>query len=151
MSALMSAVGIAGIFMGTMIPALADRIGRKRTAILASAAGILCPLAALLYVGPLPILWLLMFIGLTPIGVSILSMSTIPAESVPVQSISTAIGLCVATGTLIGGGAGPTIAGWIADRWNLRGALLFQACCAALMALLATALRETLVRETARG
>ncbi|MGH8199367.1 MAG: MFS transporter [Steroidobacteraceae bacterium] len=143
MSTLMSSVGAAGIVMGIIIPALADRIGRKRTAILASALGLLCPLAALLYVGPLPVLWLLMFIGLTPIGVSILSMSTIPAESVPVQSVSTALGLCVAIGTLIGGGAGPTIAGWIADRWNLRGALLFQAGCAALMAVLAIGLRET--------
>ena len=151
MSALMSSVGIAGIVMGVIVPALADRIGRRRTAILASAAGLLCPLAALLYVGPLPILWLLMLIGLAPIGVSILSMATIPAESVPVQSISRAIGLCVGIGTLVGGGAGPTIAGWIADRWNLRGALLFQAGCAALMAVLAMPLRETLVRKTARG
>lgn len=151
MSALMSSVGIAGIVMGVLVPALADRIGRKPTAILASAVGLLCPLAALLYVGPLPILWLLMFIGLAPIGVSILSMATIPAESVPVQSISTAIGLCVGIGTLVGGGAGPTIAGWIADRWNLRGALLFQAGCAALMAVLAIPLRETLVRKSARG
>lgn len=149
MSALMSSVGIAGIVMGVTIPALADRIGRKRAAILASAVGLLCPLAALLYVGPLPILWLLMFIGLAPIGVSILAMSTIPAESVPVQSISRALGLCVAIGTLVGGGAGPTIAGWVADRWSLRGVLLFQAGCAALMAVLATALRETRPRTTA--
>ncbi|HEV2441208.1 MAG TPA: MFS transporter [Steroidobacteraceae bacterium] len=151
MSALMSSVGIAGIVMGVLVPALADRIGRKPTAILASAVGVLCPLAALLYVGPLPILWLLMFIGLAPIGVSTLSMATIPAESVPVRSISRAIGLCVGIGTLVGGGAGPTIAGWIADRWNLRGALLFQAGCAALMAVLAIPLRETLVRKSARG
>lgn len=151
MSALMSSVGIAGIVMGVVVPGLADRIGRKPTAILASAVGVLCPLAALLYVGPLPILWLLMFIGLAPIGVSTLSMATIPAESVPVRSISKAIGLCVGIGSLIGGGAGPTIAGWIADRWNLRGALLFQAGCAALMAVLAIPLRETLVRKSARG
>lgn len=151
MSALMSSVGIAGIVMGVIVPALADRIGRKPTAILASAIGLLCPLAALLYVGPLPMLWLLMFVGLAPIGVSILSMATIPSESVPVQSISRAIGLCVAIGTLVGGGAGPAIAGWIADRWNLRGALLFQAACAALMAVLALALRETWVRKTAEG
>jgi len=151
MSALMSSVGVAGIVMGVIIPALADRIGRKPAAILASAVGLLCPVAALVYVGPLPILWLLMFIGLAPIGVPILSMSTIPAESVPVQWISRAIGLCVAFGTMIGGGAGPTIAGWIADRWNLRGVLLFQAGCAALMAVLAMALRETLIHRPAES
>lgn len=148
MSALMSSVGTAGIVMGVMVPALADRIGRRRAAILASALGLLCPLAALLYAGPLPILWLLMFIGLAPIGVSILSMATIPSESVPAQSISTAVGLCVAIATLVGGGGGPVVAGWIADRWNLRGALIFQAGCAGLMALLAMALRETLGRKT---
>ncbi|MGH8290631.1 MAG: MFS transporter [Steroidobacteraceae bacterium] len=148
MSALMSSVGIAGIIMGLIIPALADRIGRKRTAVMGSAVGLLCPLAALLYTGPLPTLWLLMFIGMAPIGVATLCMSTIPAESVPVQWISTAIGLCVAVGTLIGGGAGPTIAGWIADRWSLQGALLFQAGCAALMAVLASALHETLATSS---
>lgn len=148
MSALVSAVGVAGIVMGVIVPALADRIGRKPTAVLGSAVGLLCPVAALLYVGPLPILWLLTLIGLAPIGVSTLSMATIPSESVPVQSISKAIGLCVAAGALLGGGTGPAIAGWIADRWSLRGSLLFQAGCAALMAVLALALRETLARKT---
>lgn len=143
MSVLMSSMGIAGVVMGIAVPALADRIGRRQAAMLASAAGILCPLAALLYVGPLPMIWLLMFIGWAPIGVSILSMSTIPAESVPVRSISTAIGLSVAAGTLVGGAAGPSIAGWIADRWSLRGAIVFEAGCAAAMALLSIALLET--------
>lgn len=143
MSALMSSVGAAGIIMGVSIPAIADRIGRKKTAVISGAVGILCPLAALLYVGPIWVMWLLMFIGLAPVGVSILAMATIPSESVPARAVATAIGLSVAVGTVIGGGAGPTIAGWIADRTSLRGTLVFQLACAVLMALLAMALHET--------
>jgi MFS family permease len=143
MSVLMSALGIAGIVMGVAIPALADRIGRKPTAVIASALGVLCPLAALHWSGPLAILGLLMCVGWTPIGASILYMSTIPSESVPSRWISTAIGLTFAAGTLLGGGAGPVLAGWFADRWGLRASLWLEAGCAVAMAVMSCALRET--------
>jgi len=143
MSELMSLWGVASIVFGLAIPALADRIGRKPTSIIASLMGMICPLAALYYPGPLPILGFLMFLGWAPVGASILFMATIPAESVPVRSITTAIGLTFAIGTLIGGGAGPSVAGWIADTWGLRVSLLLAAAVSAAMAAISLALRET--------
>ena len=143
MSVLMSVLGIAGMAMGIAIPATADRLGRKPTAILASALGLSCPLAALYLPGPLSFLALLMFIGWAPVGASILYMATIPSESVPTRSISTAIGLTFAVGTLLGGGVGPTLAGWAADHWGLRTSLLLDAACAGAMTILSLGLRET--------
>jgi MFS family permease len=143
MSELMSLWGVASIVFGLAIPALADRIGRKQAAIIASLMGVICPLAALYYPGPLPILGFLMFLGWAPVGASILFMATIPAESVPARSITTAIGLTFATGTLIGGGAGPSVAGWIADTWGLRVSLLLAAAVCAAMAAISLALWET--------
>jgi MFS family permease len=143
MSMLMSVLGVAGMAMGTAVPAAADRIGRKPAAVLASLLGLCCPLAALYLSGPLPLLALLMFVGWAPVGASILYMATIPSESVPTRSISTAIGLTFAVGTLLGGGAGPSLAGWAADHWGLQTSLLLDAACAGAMALIALGLRET--------
>ena len=84
-----------------------------------------------------------MFIGWAPAGASILFLATIPSETVPVHSVSTAIGLTFAIGTLVGGFLGPALAGWSADRWGLQSSLLLEAGCAIAMALISLGLRET--------
>lgn len=144
MSVLMSVFGISSIVLGVIVPAAADRIGRKPIAVVAGALGVLCPLAALYYSGPLGVLGVMIFIGWAPIGASILYMSTIPSESVPAASISTAIGLTFAVGTMVGGGLGPLLSGWAADHWGLRVTLIIEACIAGCMGLLGLGLRETL-------
>lgn len=146
MGLLMSVLGISSIVLGVLVPAVADRIGRKPTAVIAGALGALCPLAALYYSGPLSVLGVLMFVGWAPIGASILYMSTIPSESVPAASISGAIGLTFAVGTMVGGGCGPLLAGWAADHWGLEVTLIIAACIALCMGLLALGLDETLQR-----
>jgi len=143
MSVLMSLLGISSMTLGIIVPAIADRIGRKSTAIMSSLLGSLCPLAALYYSGPLAVLGLLMFIGWAPVGASILYFATIPSESVPARAMSTAIGLMVALGTLVGGVAGPSLAGWSADHWGLPTALWLEAGCAVVMAVISLALIET--------
>lgn len=144
MSWLMSVLGVASIALGVLVPATADRIGRKPTAVIAGAMGALCPLAVLYYSGPLSVLGILTFLGWAPVGASILYMSTIPSESVPAASISAAIGLTFAVGTMVGGGSGPVLAGWAADYWGLKMTLIIQACVALCMGLIAVGLRETL-------
>lgn len=144
MSWLMSILGVSSIALGVLVPAAADRIGRKPTAAIAGAMGALCPLAVLYYSGPLSVLGILTFLGWAPVGASILYMSTIPSESVPAASISAAIGLTFAAGTMIGGGCGPVLAGWAADHWGLKMTLIIQACVALCMGLMACGLRETL-------
>jgi ACS family hexuronate transporter-like MFS transporter len=143
MSVLFSILSVSGLTLGVIFPALADRIGRKPAATISSLLGAVFPLAGLYYTGSDIVLGLLMFIGWAPAGASILYLATIPAESVPTNSISSAIGLTFAIGTLVGGFLGPAIAGWSADHWGLQSALLLQAACAVAMAVVCLGFRET--------
>jgi ACS family hexuronate transporter-like MFS transporter len=143
MGILMSLLAVSGLVLGVIFPAMADRIGRKPTAIISSLFGLACPLAALYYGGPWQILGLLIFIGWAPGSACILFLATIPSETVPASSISTAIGFTFAVGTLIGGFVGPAVAGWSADHWGLQSSLLIQAGCALAMAVVSLGLRES--------
>jgi len=147
MGTLMSVLSVSGLALGVIFPALADRIGRKPAAVISSLLGAVFPLGALYFGGPDLVLGFLMFIGWAPAGASILFLATIPSESVPAHSISTAIGLTFAIGTLVGGFLGPAVAGWSADHWGLQSSLLLQAGCAIAMAIIALGLRETKPRK----
>jgi len=83
----------------------------------------------------------LMLIGCAISGTASLITSTIPAETVPPQHLATAIGLIIAVGVIIGGLAGPGIAGWVADTQGLGGPLLLQAGYAIATFILAAGLR----------
>jgi MFS family permease len=143
MALLLTVLSISGLALGVIFPALADRIGRKPAAVISSLLGAVFPLAGLYYSGSDSVLALLMFIGWAPAGASILFLATIPSESVPVHSVSTAIGLTFAIGTLVGGFLGPALAGWSADHWGLQSSLLLEAGCAIAMAIVSLGLRET--------
>jgi MFS family permease len=143
MGVLMSLLSVSGLALGVIFPALADRIGRKPAAIISSLLGTFFPLGGLFFAGPDGVLGLLMFIGWAPAGASILLLATIPSESVPMQLISTAIGLIFAIGTLVGGFLGPAIAGWSADHWGLQSSLLLDAACALGLTAVCLGLRET--------
>jgi len=99
------------------------------------------PLAALFISGPIAVLAGLMLIGFAISGTISLIASTIPAETVPPQHLATAIGLIIAVGVIIGGLAGPGLAGWVADTRGLAGPLWLQAGYALATLMLATALR----------
>jgi len=143
MGLMMSVLSVSGLILGVVFPALADRFGRKAAAVVSSLLGAIFPLGALYFAGPDAVLGLLMFVGWAPAAASILLFATIPSETVPKSSISTAIGLTFAIGTLIGGFLGPALAGWSADRWGLQSSLLLQAGCAIAMAIVCLGLRET--------
>jgi MFS family permease len=151
MGMLMSVLGISSTASGILLPAISDRVGRKPLAIASSMVGMACPLAALYYSGPVAVLALLVGIGWAPAGATTLFFATIPSESVPARSISTVIGLIVGIGTVVGGVIGPSVAGWSADRWGLRTALLIEVGCAAALALISSMLRESAPRLSARG
>jgi ACS family hexuronate transporter-like MFS transporter len=143
MGELMSVLSVSGLVLGVLLPAVADRIGRKTAAVISSLLGAIFPLSGLYFGGSDIVLGLLMFIGWAPAGASILFFATIPSESVPPHAISTAIGLTFAIGTLVGGFLGPALAGWSADHWGLQSSLLLQAGCAVAMAIISLGLRET--------
>jgi predicted MFS family arabinose efflux permease len=147
MSLLMSVLGISSLILGISLPALSDRIGRKPVAIVGTLLGLLCPLAAVYTGGATPVLAVMMFFGWAPGGTYSLFLSTIPAESVSARAMSTAMGFILAASTLVGGFAGPTLAGWSADRWGLTAPMMLLATCAAAMGAASLALRETAPRS----
>jgi predicted MFS family arabinose efflux permease len=146
MSALMSVLGIAGAVLGVGLPALSDRLGRRPVMILACALGVIAPLSALFYSGPMVMGGALLFIGWAAAGVAPLFLAIVPSESVPKEFLSTVIGLNIAVGTLVGGVGGPALAGWAADEWGLRASVVIDIGCAAMAALVALFIRETAPR-----
>jgi MFS family permease len=138
----MSVLGVSNIALGALLPAVADRVGHKQVAVAASIIGVLCPLAAIYYSGSMIALSLLMFVGWAPTAATTLFLATIPSESVPERYISTTIGLVIAVSTLVGGAIVPALAGWGADRWGLRSALLLAGGCAAMAAAVSLGLHE---------
>jgi MFS family permease len=151
MSALMSVLGIAGAVLGVGLPALSDRLGRRPVMIVACALGVVAPLSAMFYSGPMAMGGALLFLGWAAAGVAPLFLAIVPSESVPKEFLSTVIGLNIAVGTLIGGVGGPALAGWAADQWGLRASLGIDVVCAAAASLLALFIHETIprMRETA--
>jgi predicted MFS family arabinose efflux permease len=143
MSILMSVLGASAALGSFVVPALSDRFGRKPIMIGFSFLGVLVPLAALYYTGPLPMLGVLVFIGWLASGVFPLFMGTIPAESTSPRYVATAMGLIVGVGEILGGFGGPTLAGWIADRTSLAAPILMQAGCAVAGGVLALFLKES--------
>jgi MFS family permease len=143
-SYLMSVLGISAAVFSFIVPGLSDRIGRKPVMVMFSALGVLVPLAALYYSGSLIALGALIFIGWAASGVFPLFMATVPAETIPVKYLATAVGLVVGLGELIGGFATPPLAGWANDYFaNRSAALVIQACLAAIGSVLALFLIET--------
>ncbi|MFM0348194.1 MFS transporter [Paraburkholderia sp. RL17-347-BIC-D] len=148
MGLLLSVLGLSSLILGIAIPALSDRFGRKPVAILANLVGMLCPIAMIGFDGAVPLLAVLMFFGWASAGASTLFFATVPAESVPLHLISTAIGLNISVATLLGGVVAPVAAGWLADARGVQAAVMVVAGCAGAMALLSLGLKET--RPTGR-
>jgi len=143
MGLFMSVLGMSAIFYSYALPAASDRFGRRPVMIAAGLLSTICPLAVLYYSGPMAVLAALLLVGWALAGSGSLFIGTIPSETVSSASVSTAVGLVVAIGALVGGLAGPAIAGWSADHWGLRAPLLLLLVVASLVGLISVALRET--------
>ena len=147
MASLMGVLGIAAVLYAVLVPFISDRIGRKPVMVIASVLGVMCPMAAVYYTGSTITLALLLFTGWSLSGTASLFMGTIPSETVPAQSVSSAIGFIVAVGVITGGLLAPASAGWCADRWGLQVPLYLEAGCAAAAVLASLALVETSPRK----
>jgi ACS family hexuronate transporter-like MFS transporter len=146
MSYLMSSLAVSSALVGIFGAAISDRVGRKRTMIVIAAIGIICPLAAIYYGGPSVVLGILISVGWSITGTSPLAVATIPSETVPADTTATAMGFVLATGLLVGGFAGPALAGVVADRWGLEASILLDALCAVAVVALSCALLEPATR-----
>lgn len=115
MSFVVSALGISSALSAVIVPALSDRYGRRPIMAIFCAVGVVSPLAAIYFTGPLAAMIVVMGIGYFAIGPFSLLMATVPSETIPTRYVATALGLIMGVGELAGGFAGPTLAGIAAD------------------------------------
>lgn len=142
MSVILSVAGIAGPF-AFLVPSISDRVGRKPVLAIVGYLSVIAPLAALLFFGPTPALAILQLPMYLCLGIAPLFMGIIPAETVSARQATTAMGLVICTGEVIGGFVVPTAAGWIADQTSLAAPLWMAAIIVALGATFALMLQET--------
>jgi MFS family permease len=143
MSILMSVLGISAMVSAFIVPGLSDRFGRKPVMILFALLGVLVPLAAYYYQGPLFGLCLLIFVGWSASGIFPLYMATIPAETLPAGNVAAAAGLVVGFGEILGGVGSPVLAGWAADLHGPAAPLVIQGGLALVATALALWIKET--------
>jgi MFS family permease len=143
MAGLMAVTGLSTIFGGFLIPMLSDRIGRKPAMIIFCFFGVIAPLAALYFNGPIWMLGLFLFIGWSSSGAFPVFMGVIPGETVSLKYSATAMGLVVCVGELVGGFGAPWAAGWAADQSSLATPIIIVAICAVCASLLSFFLIET--------
>ncbi|MGV3590234.1 MAG: MFS transporter [Gammaproteobacteria bacterium] len=140
-------MGIATMVCGFLVPALSDRFGRKPVMAVFTFIGILTPVAALYFGGPLWLLSVLLLIGWSGSGSFALFMGVVPAETVSRALAASSMGLVVGVGELFGGVAAPTVAGAIADNTSLAAPMFVMIACAAIAGILSLFLVETAPRK----
>jgi ACS family hexuronate transporter-like MFS transporter len=141
----MGALGFCAFLGGALMPLASDRFGRKPVLIVGSFIGMAAPLAAVWFHGPVWMLGLLMFVGWITNGIFPLFMGTIPGESLPRAHIATAMGIVVGIGEILGGVAGPFVAGQLADKTSLglQAPMFLMAGFCAVAGVIALFLKET--------
>jgi len=148
---LLGASGLGSFFIGFVLPAVSDRVGRKRIMMLMAAMCTVIPLALLvpsLYAAP----WLLaaiLFMTNGGQGLASLIMVLVPTESVPSQFAATSIGLATLVGEVFGATAAPVLAGALAEKYGLATPMWMAAGGALLIFIVAMFLRETAKVRTA--
>jgi MFS family permease len=149
----MSASGIGGFLGMVMMGRLSDGMGRKAAMIL---SGLLCCLSGLAIIA-MPVgaslggfCILFFFWGMFGGAVFPLYLGTLPAESVPPEFAGTAIGVPTAVGEVIGAAIMPTIAGALADMFNLYAPMWMAAISGLLIMLVSLGYVETAPRKVAR-
>jgi MFS family permease len=138
----LSAIGIAWVLWGALVPGISDRIGRRPAMIGFSVLAALSPIAIIVIDAP-ALLFAALVLTYTGLGCFTLFMATIPGETVPRALVATCLGLIMGVGEIVGGFVMPAVAGWLSDRFGLDAAMIISAGAAAVVVLLATALRET--------
>ncbi len=103
----------------------------------------LAPLAVLLIHGPVWLMTVALVIGMFGGGAGPLYVAVVPTESAPARHAATAVAISLASGEIIGGVLGPTIAGRVADLTGPGAPFWICAGCAGVSGLLALFLKET--------
>jgi MFS family permease len=146
MGLVMSATGVGAVIGGVGFSALSDRIGRKPVMMICAVLGVVALWA--FTVSPADPLRLFLLLGATfgaLSGLTYINNGPLTMESAPAALASTAVGLVVGIGEVIGGGLAPTAAGYIAQHHGINNVFSVSIGC-----LIACATVVVFVREPPR-
>jgi MFS transporter, ACS family, hexuronate transporter len=147
---LMGTLGISATLGSFAIAGLSDMIGRRPVMIVCAFMAVILPLGAMYYTGSAWGLAAIFFVGWALNGVFPLFMATVPSESVSPAQAATVFGLCMGSCEILGGAAGPAIAGMLADARGLAAPLWMMIALALVGGLAACFLHESAPRVLAR-
>lgn len=147
---LMGTLGISATLGSFLIAGLSDVVGRRPVMILCSFVAVVLPLGAMFYQGSAWGLAAIFFVGWALNGVFPLFMATVPSESVSPDKAATVFGLCMGSCEILGGAAGPAIAGQLSEAFGRTAPLWLMIGLAATGGLTALFLKETAPRVLAR-
>jgi MFS family permease len=136
----MGLLGISGLLFSIILPALSDKIGRKKVLLGALCIGVLYGFAVYFFKGAalhLPA----MFITYCTMGVLPIVAAVIPSEAVPDHLKAKAIGLITGVAEIVGGVLVPAIAGILSDKVDPSAFLWVSSVLAAAGFLFATKLK----------
>jgi predicted MFS family arabinose efflux permease len=151
MGGVMSAIGFGAVAGTIMLSALSDKIGRKPVMLLGS-VGALIGLVLLgnvaANVGALfAMLFLIHFCNNALIT---LTVGPIAIETVPASLMTTASGVVIAAGELLGGGLAPIVGGQVAERFGISHILWLPILTMMIGVLLCSLLVETNPRTASK-
>ena len=139
-----SALGFGGFFGQFVIPGLSDIFGRKWMGISSFiGAALLLRVFIATPASPWSLFAGLFVVSFCSLGVVALITGPIATESAPVGLVSSTIGIVVGAGEIFGGGAAPSIAGFVAQHYGIQNILYLALTGAVLGAVVCVFLTET--------
>ena len=147
---LMAVLGVASALSSFLVPGLSDYIGRRLVMFPIIFLGVILPLGALYFHGPVWVLMAIFFAGWFFNGTFPMFMATIPSESVSPWHAATAMGVVMSVGEVLGGVLSPSLVGALSDRFGLQAPLWFLFALALCAGTAALFLKETAPRFLAR-
>lgn len=121
MGLVLSGLGLGGVIGMIVIPAVSDRLGRKRM-MAASMVIAALALAGIIYagVGAFGLALLLLVVSAMISGAVVINIGPLMNESVPPTVTATATGIVAGLGEIFGGAITPAVAGAIADAQGIH-------------------------------